>query len=148
MAHAYAVSGLRATAGDSSLCLTGSATATFSIYYVSHMTTAGTTDAHITDMMFATTADGTATANPTPAPLWVDDIPSRITAGEDYSAEPTVAGEALLVVAHNQRSHYQFYCREGGEFVSAKATGDGFAMQNQTVASGSPTWTTVFHWTE
>jgi len=147
MASRYAAEGSVAVAGDTALAMTGSATIRGAIYYVALGSESAPADATIVAVVKTTTADGTSTAV-TPVPLDAGDRAALCTAGQTYTAEPTYTGVPLLNITMNQRSHYQFYAQEGGEFLSNPAAGDGFGLQITTFSTGTPTMSAVFHWKE
>jgi len=147
MASRFAAEGSCATVSQSTLVMTGSATIRGAIYYVAQGVEATPADATIITELKTTTAAGTATAAVTPAPLDASDRVAICTAGQNTTVSPTYTGVPLLKITMNQRSHYQFYAQEGGEFLSNPAAGDGFGMDIMTNPS-TPELSTVFHWKE
>jgi len=147
MPSRYAAEGSVGTAGDTSLAMIGSATVRGGIYYVAMGSESAPADATIVAALKTITLDGTGTPV-TPQPIDAGDRAASVTANQTYTAEPTYSGIPLLNITMNQRSHYQFYAQEGGEFWSNLAAGDGYGMQIQSFSTGTPTMSTVFHWRE
>ena len=148
MSRKYSTIGVVAVAADSNISVIGSATVRPEIFYValSAQSTAPA-DATITASVKHFTADGTGTAV-TPIQLNANEPACVCTSKQTYTVEPTYAGIALLKIGMNQRSLFQFYAREGAEFVGQLAAGDGLGMLMDAFSTGTPSMQGVFHFME
>jgi len=147
MPSQYAVEGSVAVAGDSPLTVIGSATVMPGIFYVMLGSESSPVDATIIAVVKRFTADGTGSVV-TPEPLQADDRAANVTAKQTYTVEPTYAGVPYLNICLNQKLIYQWFAREGGELIGAKAAGDGIGLQLTTFSTGTPTMSAVFHFKE
>lgn len=148
MSRKYSAVGVIALASDSALGVIGSATVRPEVFYVglSAILTAPA-DATVTASIKHFTTAGTGTGV-TPAALNANDPVAVCTAKQTYTAEPGYAGVALLRFGMNQRSLYQFYAREGAEFVGKLASANGIGMLIEGFSTGTPSMEAVFHFME
>lgn len=150
MASRFAAEGSVAVAADTALGIIGSATIRCQVYYVSLASESAPADATIVASVHLCSgaAAGTATGV-TPTPLDADDRVALCTAGQTYTGEPsTYVAVPLLSIAINQRSHYQFYAQEGGEFVVTSAADALIGLRIDSFSTGTPTMSAVMHWKE
>jgi len=149
MAGAYAIKGIVAVAGDSMLTLEGSTTERAKLLYLAICSETAPLDTQV--HMEVGHADGTVApigTAVTPAPLDPADIAAKMTSEQTMTTEPTVYGIPLLNVGIYQRSHYQFYPREGSEFVTAATANAVLGSRIITFSAGTPTMSTVMHFQE
>ena len=94
------------------------------------------------------TADGTGTSV-TPTPLDPADVAALATSKENYSAEPTYASNAaLLVVGMNQRNTFQWWAIDDeGALVVAATAGAGLGIKSES-HTATPTTDVTMHWQE
>lgn len=91
------------------------------------------------------TAAGTSTAV-VPQPLDPADAAFLGVAGENHSIEPTMsAGLNLLNIPVNQRATFRWVAAPGGELVYPATTANGFALETDTISTGTPVITATFH---
>jgi len=143
----YAIEGSVAVAGDTTLAVIGSATIMPRVYYIMVGSESAAADETDVSVIKRFTADGTGTSV-TPEPIMADDRAAIATAKQTYTAEPTYAGIPYLNICLNQKLIYQWYAREGGEIVGAKAAGDGIGHQITSFQAGTPTVSCTMHFSE
>lgn len=143
----YAIEGSVALAGDTTVTAIGSASVMPRIYYVMVGAESNAADETDVSVIKRFTADGTGTGV-TPEPIDGNDRAAVCTAKQTYTGEPTYAGIPYLNICLNQKLIYQWYAREGGEIVGAKAAGDGIGHQLTTFQAGTPTVSCTMHFSE
>lgn len=150
MPSRYAAEGSVAITGDTILGIIGSATIRCAVYYVSLGCEAAPDDITVIASVKGTDGNAAGTsagAPPTPDPLDADDRIAICTTGHGYTVEPTNYGGPLLHITMNQRSHYQFYAQEGGEFIVTSAANALIGAILDTMATPT-SMSCVMHWKE
>jgi hypothetical protein len=149
MARNYAIEGsVNAVVGDTTLAIVSKTTARPAIYYVTHSCEASSADANDVWQLrrYTTTAPSGGTAR-VPEPLEVGDVAALCTAQAAPTTEPGYTGLPLLTWGLNQKLIYQFYAREGGEFVAAASATAGHGVDPSVVQTAA-VYSTTFHYTE
>lgn len=89
-------------------------------------------------------ADGTGTAV-TPQPLDFNERAAVATSKVNYSAEPTLtANEILVQMAHNQRATCRWVAAPGSELIIPALAGDGLALVCNAVSTQFTEAATIF----
>lgn len=128
MADKFAATGAQptttATPGDSSLAVEGDALVRGRLYDIMVSALGAPADNALEWLIRRATALGTPDSAVTPQLLDSDGPAAQLSAGEDYSVEPTyAAGSELLDFGLNQRATNRWVAREGSELmVPATAT--------------------------
>ena len=131
MGRRYAIDGAQAVAAPTDTCLGLTSTTAIrpSIYDVIFGSNATPADNALQWLLQRYTAAGTATAV-TPQPLSAGDPAATATAGEDHTAEPTYAENAILLnISANQRSTQRWVASPGGEIVLPATAANGAGLQ-------------------
>ncbi len=136
MAQFSTQSSMALIAGDSTISVIASATVRPKIAHVVASSSSSPNDysAHFHLQRFS--SDGTADNAVAPAKLDFDSAVAIATSQQNYTIEPTVtADEILLNFGHNQRTTWQFVATPGRELVIPALSGDGLALVCKVVST-------------
>jgi hypothetical protein len=150
MASKYAANGVIAVAGDTALAVFGGTAVNPRIYYVSLSSQSAPADAQVVAQLIGTDGTGAGTGTSvTPLPLSPGDRAAVATAKKTMTAEATT-DLAIPYLSPNihQRSHYQWYAREGGEILTGLAANKAVNGRVVSFSTGTPTMEFVMHWEE
>lgn len=143
----YAVAGTAVLGTNvTGLTVLGGTTVRAEIYDILLSCASTPADQQLNALLRRITADGTGTSV-TPEPLNPDDCIAIATSKRTYTVEPTLTGVAPIDYGLHQRSAVRWVARQGGEIITAKASGAGWGI-TWTITSGTPTARAVMHFQE